>query len=120
MTAVEKAALCYNCAVSKKAIDVVTLDVHDISDITDVFLIASGSSKRQVQTIVDAVEEGLRAAGEKSYHIEGYDNAWWTLIDAGDVVIHVFIDEARKHYDLERLWDDAPRIKPDSTALTGA
>lgn len=103
----EKTALCYNSALSKKAIDPVALDVRGISSVADVFIIVSGSSSRHVQTIADAVEDTLRDAGEKSYHIEGYKSARWVLIDAGDVVIHIFQDEAREYYQLERLWADA-------------
>ena len=120
MTAMEKVALCYNCAVSKKALDVVMFDLKGISDVTDVFLVTAGSSTRQVKTIVDTIEDALRSAGEKDYHVEGYENAWWTLVDAGDVVIHVFLDEARKYYELERLWSDAVRIEPASMSLADA
>lgn len=78
-----------------------------ISDVADIFLIASGANRAQVQAIAGAVEEALRSAGEKNYHIEGYENAKWVLLDAGDIVIHVFQPEAREYYALERLWADA-------------
>lgn len=70
-------------------------------------MIASGTSRQQVQTIIGAIEEALREAGEKSYHVEGYENAKWALLDAGDVVIHVFQPQTREYYALERLWADA-------------
>jgi len=111
MTSLEKASVCYNRALSKKAMDLVTFDLNAISDVTDVFIIASGTSTRHVQTIASAIEDALRTIGEKNYHIEGFDNAYWVLIDAGDVVIHVFSEEARKYYDLERHWIDAKRIE---------
>ncbi len=120
MTALEKASLCYNSAVSKKAIDTVMFDLRGISDVTDVFIFTSGSSKPQVQTIVTSIERALRAAGEKRYHVEGYENAWWVLIDSGDVVIHVFSEEAREYYGLERHWGDADRIEPETAALLEA
>lgn len=113
MTSIEKASLCYNCALSKKAVDPVTFDLNAISDVTDVFIILGGTSTRHVQTIASAIEDVLRTVGEKNYHIEGYQNAYWVLIDAGDVVIHVFSEEARKYYDLERHWLDARKIEFD-------
>lgn len=88
-------------------------DIRDISDVTDIFIVAGGSSGRQVQAIASAIERSLRAANEKKYHVEGYENAWWILIDSGDVVIHIFSEEARKHYDLERHWIDAIIIEPE-------
>ena len=83
------------------------LDVSGISDVADVFLIASGTNRTQAQAIIGAVEEALRKAGERSYHIEGYENAKWILLDAGDIIIHVFQPETREYYALERLWADA-------------
>lgn len=78
-----------------------------ISDVADIFLIASGTSRAQVHAIVGAVEDALRKAGEKSYHIEGYENGKWVLLDAGDIIVHVFQPETREYYALERLWADA-------------
>jgi ribosome-associated protein len=86
---------------------VLALDVSGISDVADVFLIASGTNRTQAQAIIGAVEEALRKAGERSYHIEGYENAKWILLDAGDIIIHVFQPETREYYALERLWADA-------------
>jgi len=103
----DKTRLCYNCALDKKALDLLALDVSGISDVADVFLIASGTSRQQVQAIIGAMEDALRKAGEISYHIEGYENAGWVLLDAGDIVVHVFQPETREHYGLERLWGDA-------------
>lgn len=114
MTIFDKLALCYNCAIDKKATDVVMFDVRGVSDITDTLLIASGASARQVSTIVNAIEEALRAAGEKQYHIEGRENAWWVLIDAGEVVAHIFQEEARRYYSLERHWGDTPQVAPET------
>jgi len=107
----EKLLLCYNSAVSKKALDPVVFDVRDVSDVADAFIVVSGSSGRQVRAIVDSVEDALRASGEKSYHIEGYEKSWWVLVDAGDVVIHVFTEEAREYYDLETHWSDAKKLE---------
>lgn len=107
MTLSEKTALCYNSALAKKALNVILLDLREVSSMTDVFMIAGATSRRHAQTIADAVEEALREAGEKNYHIEGYNTARWILIDAGDVIVHVFQEEAREFYQLERLWADA-------------
>ncbi len=111
VTAEEKALLCYNSALSKKADGIVAFDVRSISDVADIFMVMGGSSGRQVKTIVDAVETALRAMGEKKYHIEGYDNATWVLIDAGDVIVHVFLEKTRRYYEIERLWADAETVK---------
>lgn len=86
------------------------LDVSGISDVADVFIIASGTSSAQVQAIIGSIEDALRKAGERSYHIEGYANAKWVLLDAGDIVIHVFQPETREYYGLERLWADAEAL----------
>jgi len=110
----EKAALCYNSALAKKAVNVMALDVRGLTDMADVFIIASGTSRRHVQTIVDYIEDSLREFGEKNYHIEGYENARWTLIDAGDVIVHVFQEEARDYYRLEGLWADAPPFEVEA------
>ncbi|HJM83630.1 MAG TPA: ribosome silencing factor [Nitrospinota bacterium] len=109
----EKAIICYNSALSKKAKDVVILDARNVSDITSFLLIANGTSTTHVKTVVDSIESDLRSAGQKRYHIEGYQNAWWALIDAGDIICHIFIDEARKYYDLDRHWRDATIITPN-------
>lgn len=94
----------------KKADDVVLLDVHQLLVITDVFVIASGSTRRQVQALIDGVEEALRDAGRKPLRREGRDDSQWVLLDYGDIVVHVFDDPTRAYYDLERLWGDAPRL----------
>ncbi len=86
------------------------LDVHELLVITDIFLIASGNTRRQVQSLIDAVEEGLRGHGRKPLRREGEDDSQWVLLDYGDIVVHVFDNPTRAYYDLERLWGDAPRL----------
>jgi len=93
-----------------KADRVVVRHLEAVTDFTDYFLIASGSNERQVQAIADAVEERLRARGVRPLAIEGYAPAQWVLLDYGDFVVHVFLDETRVHYGLERLWRDAPDV----------
>lgn len=103
----DKAKLIEEAAESKKAQDAALLDLVGISDVADVFMIFSGSSRQHVQTIVSAIEDALRKSGDKDYHIEGYKNARWALIDTGDIVVHVFSHEAREYYAIEKLWADA-------------
>ncbi|VAX24950.1 Ribosomal silencing factor RsfA (former Iojap) [hydrothermal vent metagenome] len=112
----EKTALCYNCALDKQALDITVLDLRGISDVADVFMIASSTSIRHAQAIVDEIEKGLREAGEKTYHIEGYHSPKWILIDEGDLVVHVFSKDAREYYGMERLWIDAIPFDMDSAA----
>jgi ribosome-associated protein len=94
----------------KKGVDITLLDVHELLVITDLFLIASGSTHRQVQSLIDAVEEALRGLDRKPLRREGQDDAQWVLLDYGDLVVHVFDHPTRAYYDLERLWGDAPRL----------
>ena len=103
----DKAALIEKAAESKKALDAALLNLSGISDVADVFMIFSGTSRQHVQTIANAIEDALRKSGDKDYHIEGYENAKWTLIDTGDIVVHIFSHEAREYYAIEKLWADA-------------
>ncbi len=101
-------------ASSKKAQDLVILDVSQQLVITDHFLICSGNTERQVKTIADEVERRLREDRElKPYRREGEREARWVLLDYVDFVVHVFHREDREYYDLERLWSDAPVVAFD-------
>jgi ribosome-associated protein len=105
------AALAARAAAAKKALDPVVLEVGGVLAITDAFVITSGTNVRQVRTIAEEVEAQLgRATGRKPLRTEGLDTASWVLLDYGDFVVHVFLDEVRRYYDLERLWADAPRV----------
>jgi ribosome-associated protein len=97
-------------AEDRKAVDLKVLHLQQVSDFTDYFLICSGTNERQVQAIADAVEERLRADKVRPLHIEGYNRAQWVLLDYGDLVVHVFLEEPRRYYALERLWGDAPDV----------
>ena len=99
-----------NAACDKKARDVVVLDLREVASFTDYFLISTGASTRQAQTISDAVENALRAADRRPMHSEGYSNGQWILLDYGDLIVHTFVEATRKFYDLERLWRDAQRV----------
>ena len=105
-----RARLLANAALERKAEDLLALDVRGLTSLADTFLIASGGSDRQVRAIADAVEDAARAAGVPVLGIEGLEDGRWVLLDFGDAIFHVFQEDARSHYDLERLWADAPRL----------
>ena len=90
----------------KKDMDVKVIDIHEVSVLADYFVIASGSNQNQVQAMVDNVEEMLTKAGYEPKQIEGTRNSSWILMDYGDLIIHVFDEENRLFYDLERIWRD--------------
>jgi len=94
----------------KKGIDIVVLDISSVASFANYFLLCSGDSSRQIQAIVNEVEEKLAAYGYRLAHIEGFANAEWVLLDYLDLVIHVFSKQARAYYDLERLWRDAKSL----------
>lgn len=98
-----------NAASEKKALDVVIIDMKKTSGICDYFVISSGASTTQVRAIADNIEKKLKESKERLRHIEGQREALWILLDYGDVVGHVFLDETRRFYDLEKLWADAPQ-----------
>jgi ribosome-associated protein len=105
-------------AADKKARDIVVLDVRDLIVITDYFVIASGGSDRQVRTVADAVEEALRPHGLKPVRREGVREGQWVLLDFVDFVMHVFRDDERSYYELERLWADAPSVDWEAKAAS--
>lgn len=105
-----KTNLCTEAALEKKAQGLVVLDVRNRSDIADYFMICSGSSVRQVQAIADAIDEKLQETGISTLGREGYAEARWILIDLEDLIVHIFHDETRNFYDIERLWGDVPKI----------
>ncbi|HEX2306854.1 MAG TPA: ribosome silencing factor [Jatrophihabitantaceae bacterium] len=124
MTATEHARelglVAANAAANKIATDIVLIDVSDRLAITDVFVIATGSNERQVEAIVDEVEEQLRRVSAKPLRREGRRDGRWVLLDYGDIVVHVQHAEERVYYALERLWRDCPAIPFDPRpALAG-
>ncbi|MCS7229656.1 MAG: ribosome silencing factor [Candidatus Kryptonium sp.] len=94
-------------ALEKKAEDVVIMDVRKLTSITDFFVLCSAESSIQLKAIVDHIVEELEKKDIKAWHIEGYTNLTWVLIDYVDVVVHVFLKPAREFYGLERFWGDA-------------
>lgn len=110
MTSLEEAKLCVRALTKIKGQNIRLIKIRDISSIADYFVVASGSSKTQVKALADEVESRLDDAGVGVSHIEGYRSDTWILLDYVDVVVHVFSDEARDYYDLERLWQDGEEI----------
>lgn len=104
------ACLSYEAARSKKAQNPVILDVRKISSFCDYFIITSGSSSVQLEAIRDGVEEKLEAEGFRPLHSEGQPKARWLLLDYGGLVVHIFSEEAREFYALERLWFKAKKL----------
>lgn len=110
MTAKKLAQEIVQAAADVKAEEPQILDLRGMNSITDYFVIAHGRSDRQVQAIADRILENLAKKGLKPLGIEGYEGGHWVLVDYGDVVAHLFYEETRRFYDLESLWNDAPRI----------
>jgi ribosome-associated protein len=98
-------------AESKKAIDVLAMDMAQFLAITDYFVIASGATTIQVRAIAKEIEDRLREAGVKPLRREGLSGHRWILLDYGGTVVHVFHEEERDYYNLERYWQAAPRVK---------
>ena len=97
--------------ISKKAIDIVILDLKKLTSATDYFVICSADSDTQVKAIADTVLDGMEALGERVWHQEGYHALRWIVLDYVDVVVHVFHKEERSFYNLDRLWGDAKRTE---------
>ena len=101
-------------ASGKKGEDIVILDVGGVLAITDAFVIVSASNDRLVRSLADEVEQQVKdAGGPAPLRVEGLREGQWVLMDYGDFVVHVFLDETRRFYDLERLWQDAPKVTWD-------
>ena len=94
----------------KKALDIKVIDISHVSVLADYFIIASGSNRNQVQALVDNAQEELHKAGFDAKQVEGYNSANWILLDYNDIIIHVFDEENRLFYDLERIWRDGKTI----------
>ena len=94
---------------TKKAEDVVILDLRELDGVCDYFVLATGQSEPQTRAIADAVDEGMRARGLRPWHVEGYEARRWILLDYVDFVVHIFHTRAREYYLLDKLWGDARR-----------
>jgi ribosome-associated protein len=106
-----KVALIAEAAQELKAERVVALDVREISSFADTFILATGTSDRHVRSIADSIQLALKAHGERPIGVEGYNEGRWVLIDCADTIVHLFQQEIRDHFDLERLWSDATAIE---------
>ena len=107
----------YECLVAAQAADAklgeetVILAMGEMLLVTDAFVVTSGRNTRQVKAIVDEVEKRVKeSSGRSPERVEGLDDATWVLMDYGEFLVHVFLDETRAYYDLEHLWSDAPRV----------
>jgi ribosome-associated protein len=112
---VMKACAIAEAALERKAEDVIALDVRELTSFTDTFIIATGTSDRNVRSIADSISEEMAKQGHHPLGVEGYNEGRWVLIDLDDVIVHVFQDSVRKNYDLERLWSDAREIDVSGT-----
>jgi ribosome-associated protein len=112
-TAELKAQRAARAALDRKAIDLVLLDVQTLSNVTDYFLVCSGRSTTHLASITEAIRADLKEEGIRPLHAEGSTESGWVLLDYGDVLMHVFLEDTRAYYALERLWGDAPSIPVD-------
>jgi len=119
MNPLDKALLSANIILERKATDPVLFEVGRLTTITDYFLIASGTSSRQVQAIAQHLERRMKEEGFIPFGIEGERDGHWILLDYGDVVVHIFYQPVREFYDLEGLWVEAPRVEIEKNAFKG-
>ncbi len=110
MTALEMAKEAAKTLNEKKGMDIRILRINDISSIADYFVFATGTSNTHVNALADETEFHLKQIGITPHHMEGYRANSWVLIDYGEVIVHVFTDESRQYYDLDRLWQDGEQI----------
>ena len=110
MDSLEKALFCAETANNNKAIDLVILELKNETALTDYFIICNGTSDRHIKAMAEDIEHKLKEKGIKALGKEGMQESKWILLDYDDVIIHIFQKEERDFYDLERLWDECPKI----------
>jgi len=110
METIDKAKLCLKIILERKAEDPVLFEVGKLTSMTDYFLVVSGQSSRQVQSLYQHLLKGMKKAGFKIRGVEGEQQGHWILMDYGDVIVHIFYQPFRELYDLESLWIEAPRV----------
>ena len=111
LTSQEKSQLIAKAASDKKALDIMIMNMHDLTTTTDYFIVCSATTATQVRAIADNIEDEMTQAGEEFLHKEGYQNAEWILLAFGNCVAHIFTEEARRFYGLESLWGEAPTVE---------
>ena len=109
-SALNRACLAARIAADNKGRDILVLDLRPCTPMFDYFVIATGTSRRQIHTLAEEIDAGLRAEGDTRIGIEGYEASKWVVQDYGDVVVHVFDPDTRDYYKLDELWADAPRV----------
>ena len=110
LPAAERAVKCAAFALDKKALDVKILEIKGISSIADYLVLANGRSDKQVQAIADSVKQGMKPF-DRPIDTEGYDEGRWVVVDFGDIIVHVFLEEVRRTYNLDELWERARRVE---------
>lgn len=118
-TAKNIALACAKAAEEKQAGEIVILDMRKLSSISDYFVICSGASDRQVKAIAEGVIDALSPEGTRCYHSEGWRDCTWIVLDFVDVIVHVFQEEARERFQIERLWGDAKRVETPQSKAKG-
>lgn len=119
MTAKEMLPVIVRALDSKKGGEIRALYTADQTTLADYFVICTGSSSTQIKALADAVEEAMEREGERPHHIEGHRGGQWTLMDYSCVVVHIFTEEAREFYSLERLWSDAAPVDVSQYLVQG-
>ncbi len=115
----EKALQAARAAVDRRGEEVLVLDMRGLMSICDYFVICNGRSRLHVEAIAQEVEEQMKAEGVRMTQSEGIPDASWVILDYLDVVVHIFEPQARRFYDLERLWGDAPRVEVTEAESAG-
>lgn len=110
MNSKELAKIAYHALDEKKGINITIIDISEISILADYFVIAGGNNENQVKALADSVEEEYTKVDLHPKHIEGYNNANWILMDFNDVIVHIFNEDDRLFYDLERIWRDGKTV----------
>ena len=110
----EVAAIAAKALDDRKGVDIALLEIAEVTTLADHFLICTGTSSTHVKSLCDSVEEALDNAGEPALRREGHRGGTWVLLDYGCLVVHVFTEETRQFYDLERLWGDAKKVDLDT------
>lgn len=109
-TVEQRARLCAELAAERRAENIVILDLRNLSSVAEFFVIASATADIQVRSTADRIKDGMQEVFEPVWRREGYENGQWIILDYVDIVCHIFLQEKREFYQLDRLWGDAPRI----------